>query len=599
MKIIISLLAGCLLGLLLLTQVRPAGGDALTRAHVTILSTTDLHGNIYPIDYNTNEQERRGLAKAATLVKRLRRQEPQLLLIDSGDTIQGTPLTFFHGKVNNRPRDPMMAVMNALGYDAMAVGNHEYEFGFDVLDKSRAEASFPWLSANTYRAGTDQSYFQPFVLKQVEGVRVGVLGLTTTGLPNLDNPEDFYSKVDLRDPVAEAKKWVALLRGEERVDLVIISMHMGLGKDLRTGDELPGQMSGENVAQEIAEQVPGIDVILMGHTHREVPSLYVNGVLLTQAEKWARSLARADVYLEREAGASRWRVTAKAAHTIPVGEDVEADPEITRIAEPYHRETQAWLDQVIGDSPAEMRAGEERFRDTALLDLVQRVQLEAGRANVSMAASLNPKARLAKGPVTVREIVALYEYEEGLVVLEATGRQLKEALEHSARHFGVFRPGKTLAELVDERFPGYNYDVAEGVTYDLDISRPIGQRVLNLSFHGRPLSPTQKLRLAVNKYRANGGAGYTMFRGAPVLYRSDKELRELIIEWVRRRGRVPTAPTNNWRLLPRRLVTHDMLPGGRHTHDPALNWLPHHRRGRPQLQGSGRASLDCLTHRYG
>src|SRR5215213_6804671 len=149
MKIITSLLAGLLLGPLLLQPLRPGGRRELSRAHVTILSTTDLHGNIYPIDYNTDGREARGLARAATVIKSLRRQEPHLLLLDSGDTIQGTPLTFFHARMNNKPPDPMMAVMNALGYDAMAVGNHEYEFGFGVLDKARAEARFPWLSANT------------------------------------------------------------------------------------------------------------------------------------------------------------------------------------------------------------------------------------------------------------------------------------------------------------------------------------------------------------------------------------------------------------------------------------------------------------------
>ena len=548
MKIINSLLAGFFLGLILLAHVRPSRGGELTRAHITILSTTDLHGNIYPIDYNTNGREARGLAKAATIVRQARQQEPHLLLLDSGDTIQGTPLTFYHAKLNNRPPDPMMAVMNAMGYDAMAVGNHEYEFGFDVLEKARAEARFHWLSANTYKTGAEQNYFQPYVIKQVDGVRIGILGLTTTGLPNLDDPERFYAKLELRDPVAEAKKWVGALRGKEQVDLVVVAMHMGLGEDLRTGDDLPGQMPNENVAQAIAEQVPGVDVILMGHTHREVPALYLKGVLLTQADKWARSIARADVYLEKEG--ARWRVLAKSARTMPVGGEIEADPEILRIAEPYHRETQAWLDQIIGTAAVELQAGEEQFRDTALLDLVQRVQLEASRADVSMAASLNPKARIAPGPVTVREVVALYEYEETLVMVKVSGQQLKEALEHSARHFGAYRPGKPLTAMIDERFPSYNYDVAEGITYELDISKPIGQRILNPRFRGHPLSPTQKLRLVTNKYRVNGGAGYTMFSGAPVLYRSSKELRELIIDWVQRHGHIPTEPTKNWRLLP-------------------------------------------------
>jgi 2',3'-cyclic-nucleotide 2'-phosphodiesterase/3'-nucleotidase len=294
--------------------------------------------------------------------------------------------------------------------------------------------------------------------------------------------------------------------------------------------------------------VPGIDLILMGHTHREVPSLVINNVLLTQANFWGRHLARADLYLERVRG-GRWRVAAKSARTIPVTAATETDAEVARLVEPYDRETQEWLARVIGQSPAELTADDARFRDTAILDLIQRVQLDAGRADVSMAASFNPQARLPKGDVTVRDIAGLYIYENTLVVLEVTGRQLKEALEHSAKYFRAYERGRTPAELVDEKIPAYNFDIAEGVTYDLDLTKPVGARVQNLRFRGQPLDPAQKLKLATNNYRVNGGGGYTMFRGAPEVYRSSVEIRELIIDWVERNRRIPAEPTNNWRLL--------------------------------------------------
>jgi 2',3'-cyclic-nucleotide 2'-phosphodiesterase (5'-nucleotidase family) len=528
----------------------PCTADGPERSHITILSTTDLHGNIYPIDYNTNGSDTRGLARVSTIVKQVRKESSSLLLLDSGDTIQGTPLTFYHARVNNKPPDPMMKVMSAIGYDGMAVGNHEYEFGLDVLKKARGDARFPWLSANTYRKGTDENYFEPFIVKQVNGVRIGIIGLTTLGMPSLDDPDRYYSRIELRETVSEARKWTAVLRAKEHVDLVVVVMHMGLEVDLGTGEKLPGQMPNENAAFAIAEGVPGIDVILMGHTHREVPSVYINGVLLAQAEKWGRSVARADIYLEKSGADQRWRVVAKSSRTIPVGDQVEADPEVLRIAEPYHREAQAWLDQVIGDSPVELRAGEERFRDTAILDLVHRVQLELANADVSMAMTLNAKARIPKGPVTVRNIIAFYEYEATPIVVEVTGRQLKEALEHSARHFGAFKKDTPLSELTDERFPSYTYDVAEGITYDLDITKPVGDRIQSLRLRGQPVSATQTLRLATITFRVNGGAGYTMFKDARVIYRSNRDLRELIIDWVKRNGHIPTTPTNNWRLLP-------------------------------------------------
>ena len=533
--------------LLLLSFLPFAGSGAATRVHITIVGTTDLHGNIYPVDYYTNKPDNRGLAKISTLIKQARKENPNTLLIDSGDTIQGTPLAYYHNKRNNNPPDPMMLAMNHLQFDSMTVGNHEYNFGLKVLEKARGEAKFPWLSANTYEKGTQKNHYQPYIIKEFSGVRVAVLGLTTPGIPNWENVPN-YAGLEFREPLSEAKKWVPLLREQERADVVVVAMHMGLEEDLRTGIVNPGQVEHENQAVAIAKSVPGIDAIFMGHTHRDVPVVYINGVLLTQANYWGRHLARADVYLEQDSG--RWHVYAKAARTIPTDDKVEPDAEVLKLAEPYDRETQAWLSRPIGESSAELTANEARFRDTAILDLIQRVQLETGNADVSMAASFNASARIAKGAVTVRDIAGLYVYENTLVVLEVTGRQLKEALEHSAKYFKAHEPGKAAVDLVDEKIPAYNFDIAEGVTYELDLRRPVGDRIQNLRFKGQPLRPDQKLKLATNNYRVNGGGGYVMYKNAPVVYRSGEEIRELIIDWLERHKTVPTEPTNNWKIVP-------------------------------------------------
>lgn len=539
--------------LLLSCAVIPRGNQAApARAHVVILSTTDMHGRIFPIDYYTNKYDNVGIAKVATLVKEARKNDPDLLLLDSGDTIQGTPLEYLHNRKNNQPPDPMMLAMNALKYDAMAVGNHEYNFGLKVLEKARSEAKFPWLSANTYDTqvkGDPSNYYTPYVIKEVQGVRVGILGLTTPGIPNWENKPN-YQSLEFRETVSEAKKWVSVLRDTGKVDLVVIAMHMGIEEDLATGAWRPSQVPNENAAIAIARQVPGVDVILMGHTHREVIDLSVSGVLLTQANRWASHVARVDVYLEKNETDQRWQVVAKTSRTIPVTEKTEVDAEVAKLGEPYDKETQAWLDQTIGESSEALAAPQCRLADSAIIDLIQRVQLEAGKADVSMAACFNPDARIPKGPVTVRDIAGLYEYENTLVTLELTGQQLKDALEHSARYFRAYQPGKTAAELVDPQIPGFNFDMAEGVTYDLDLTKPFGQRIQNLKFKGQPLSPTQKLRVVTNNYRVNGGGGFNMYKDATVLYRSSEEVRELIIDWVERNKTVPTQTNNNWRIVP-------------------------------------------------
>jgi 2',3'-cyclic-nucleotide 2'-phosphodiesterase / 3'-nucleotidase len=439
--------------------------------------------------------------------------------------------------------------MNALKYDALAIGNHEYNFGLGVLNKARREASFPWLSGNTYKAGTEETAFPPYVIKEVKGVRVGIIGLTTPGVPSWDNPGN-YAGLEFRDPVVAARKWVQVLREREQVDIVAIAMHMGVELDLASGRPNPGQVPQENAAVAIARGVPGIDVIFMGHTHRDVPALLVNGVLLSQANRWGDRVVRADLYVERNASSGRWEVAAKGAVSLPVTASVPADPAVLALAEPYHREAQAWLDTVIGEAATELTATDGYFEDNALIDLIQRVQLEAGQADVSLAANFNLRARVAAGPVTVRDIAGLYIYENTLVVIEATGAIVKAALEHSARFFRESDREKTPRERIDPRVPGYNFDLAEGVEYEIDLRRPLGDRIRNLRFQGEPLAPDRVLRLAINNYRLNGGGGYTMYKDAKVLHRSSEEIRDLIITWMERNREVPVTPNHNWRIVP-------------------------------------------------
>jgi 2',3'-cyclic-nucleotide 2'-phosphodiesterase/3'-nucleotidase len=522
-----------------------AAPAATEYAHVTIASTTDLHGRIYPIDYSNDFPYEGGLAKLSTVLQRLRADDPQLLLVDSGDTLEGNPLVYYHARRNNAPIDPMMLVMNYLHYDSMALGNHDFNFGLAVQDKAHAEAKFPWISANIYRKDTGQPAYTPYIVKVVKGVRIGILGLTTPGVPYWDGPEN-YPGLEFREPVAEARKWVALLRQREHVDAVVITMHMGLERDLGTGTTAVGAVPNENRAIAIAREVPGVDLILMGHTHRDVPNLVVNGVLLAQAGRWGDHLVKADVYFERE-GAGPWAVTGKSTVSLPM-QGITPDPEVLRLAKPYHDETERWLSQPVGTCDRDLDS-RSNFEDSAMLDLVQRVQLEAGSADVSLAAVFNPKARIHKGAATVRELAALYVYENTLVVVQATGRQLKAALEHSARFFLPYAPNKTLAQLVNPDFYLYNFDKAEGVSYEIDLSRPYGERIQHLTYHGAPLEPDQTFRLAMNNYRYSGGGGYDMFKTAPVVMRASVPIRDLLIDWVERHHVIPSTPVNNWRIV--------------------------------------------------
>ncbi len=533
-------------------QPAPASGSpqaakpAVPRsATITLLGTADSHGHLAAWDYYADKAVPAGMTKIATLVKQQRATAPHALLLDCGDTTEGTPLAFYFAKKDAEKPNPEIAVFNAMQYDAMAVGNHEFNFGLDSMWKAKRESHFPWLAANlrqVYTAGV--AYFPPYVVKNVSGVRVGIIGFVTPGVPRWEIP-DHYRGYVFEPIVDSAKKVVPLVRS--KADLVVVIMHSGLDRDPKTGEIHESEdSSGENAAWELAEQVPGIDLIFYGHTHQEMPELVVNGVLLTQPKNWGGSLARADVKMERDAS-DTWKIDSKHSKTIPATDAVVDDPQIARIVAPYHEATEKYLNTPIATSPKAMDGSTARYMDDPLVDLIHKVQLEAGHADVSMATMFFPGVKIPAGPVTAREAAALYVYDNTLYTVQMTGAQLKEALEHAAS----FYSGWPLEAGQKEKLPGYNSDSAEGVSYVIDLTRPVGDRVQALTYKGAPLDPAEQLRVAINNYRYTGGGGYTVYRDLPIAERSNDEIRELLIEYLARTKTISPDAVGNWHIEPR------------------------------------------------
>lgn len=520
---------------------------------VTVLATTDMHANIYPYDYLTGRPAARGLAKIATLVKAERSTAPRALLVDGGDTIQGSQLASVYQRKASSMPDPMMVAMNTVGYDAMAVGNHEYNYGLKSFDNARNEAKFPWLSANTATdPASGRKPLQPFVLKEVDGVKVGIVGITTPAVPTWEKPENYkgYSFINAR---TGAQKAVEELRGRHKADVVVIISHSGL--DEKGSSAQPG--TGENITRELA-LIPGVDAIIFGHTHNQVEAMQIGEVLLTQPKNWAISLSRLDFNLESKPEGG-YRIVAKSAKIIPVTDQVPPDPEILKIAAPYHEMTEQTLNTVVAEARQDLSASTSRVEDTAMIDAIHKVQLHFAKADVSFASSFNPRAAIAKGPVTVRQIAALYLYDNELYAVEGTGKAVKDALENAARYFtGCQNTACSNTPLINTAVIGYNFDMAQGVTYELDLTRPVGDRVRNLQFGGKPLPPDQKLRIAVNNYRAAGSNGYTMYQGAKVVWRSYEDIRDLMVRYYADHE-LPSAPDNNWRVVPE--TAHQALLG--------------------------------------
>ena len=295
--------------------------------------------------------------------------------------------------------------------------------------------------------------------------------------------------------------------------------------------------------------IPGVDAIVYGHTHGEASGELPNGVLAVQPKNWGASLGRLDFTLERTAAG--WKVTGKTSRLIRTAEATPADPEVLRIARPYQELAERYLDTPVARADAPLSAALGRVRDIALVDAVHEAQLHWARADVSFTALFNPRVRVPRGPVTVRQIAALYLYENELYAVEGTGRMVKEALENAARYF-LSCQGESCGRLplVNRSVAGFNFDTAQGVEYEIDLTRPEGDRIRNLRRNGRPLDPEQTLRIAVNNYRAAGSAGYGMFRGARVVWQSTEDIRELIIRYYTRKGRLPAEADGNWRLAP-------------------------------------------------
>jgi 2',3'-cyclic-nucleotide 2'-phosphodiesterase/3'-nucleotidase len=548
-----------------------AAATADERATVVVLATTDLHGAIYPLDYYANRPAPLGLARISTLVQQERRAHPDVLLIDCGDTIQGSPIEYVHQRVVRErgftsSADPMMLVMNYLHYDAMVVGNHEFNFGLPVLWKAMGEAEFPWISANVAPSATKEETmalsqrkygeaadrmadrtFEPMLLKQVNGAQVAVIGLTTPAIPNWE-PAEHTAGYRFEPAPQSARFWVRHARQVRDADLIILAVHSGLERDPESGEPTGDQLPNENAVYQLAAGTPGVDAIVFGHTHKEVAGRLLNNVLLVQPKNGGRSLAVLTFVLGRANPSARWEVVEKRARLAAVTEQTPADPKVLEIARPYHEAAERYLDTPVAEARQALDAKMGRVTPTAALAAIHEVQLNAAKADVSLAALFDTSVRIPAGPVTVRQIAALYIYENTLLAVEATGKLLKEALEHSARYFNEYHGAG--GALVNAQVQGFNYDTAAGVTYKIDLSRPAGQRIVDLRFKGQPLEPARKLRLAINSYRKSGGGGYTMFRNAPVLWQSNEDIRQLIFDYYTARKVMEGRTEANWEIIP-------------------------------------------------
>ncbi|MGR6319678.1 5'-nucleotidase C-terminal domain-containing protein [Micromonospora soli] len=548
---------------------------------LTVLGTSDTHGNVYNWDYyrdaeyDDSKHNDVGVAKLATLVNQIRaeRKGKATLVLDAGDTIQGTPLATYYAKqepiTTTGETHPMANAMNVLNYDAVTLGNHEFNYGLPLLAKWISQLGFPALAANAINEATGKPAFLPYVIKKVSlggydspTINVGILGLTNPGVAIWDRA-NVEGKLVFADMIATAAKWVPIMR-ERGADLVIISAHGGDSGTSSYGPELPN----ENPVALIAEQVPGIDAILFGHAHNEVPQKFVTNaatgerVLTSEPSKWGQRLTRMDFTVQKVKG--RWTVLSKSATMLNTNTVVE-DPAVLAAVRGQHDKTVGYVNQVVARCTVELPAAESRYKDTPILDFINHVQAEvvtkalagtayAGLPVLSQASPFSRTAVFPAGDVRIRDVAGLYVFDNTLEAVVMTGAEVKAYLEYSAKYFVTVPVGAPVDvnTISDPAVPDYNYDAISGLDYDIDISKPVGQRITRLVLPGTdtPVAPEAQFVVAVNNYRRSGGGNFPGIVKTQV-YNQQQEIRQLLIDWAQAKGVIDPADffVANWKLV--------------------------------------------------
>lgn len=501
-----------------------------------VLHTSDTHGHILPEDTYTLQSAPKGWARLATLVRTLRARNPHTLLLDTGDTLQGEPVNYVSLEIQPQLPEPMTAILRSLGCLAMVPGNHDFDWGLERLRQIQNQAGFPFLAANLVDA-SGKPAFPTHLSIELGGVRIAILGLLSARPPFPGMPGG-PAGLRLADPVATARTWIPQLRSQEKADVVIAALHGGLG-------QAPCTPGDENVALCLAEQVPGLDLILSAHSHQPHAQRH-NGIPILQPLPHGRGLGLAELELRKERG--RWKLLACNLSLQEPTPDTPQDPEVLALTAPHRAATTRYLDTFATDLQVDLDSRWTRMEDTAVMQLLHEVQRRASQAQITAAASPGSRIFVPKGPTSVRQFWAFQPYEDRLARIRITGAQLRAYLEHAARFYNFSHQ----ADLYNRNIPPYDFDILGGVDYALDLSRPVGSRVASLRYGGQPVRPDQTFTLALSTRRLANGGGYREamnWTGEPE-WISDKSLRNLLLERVLSRPTLDIPLKNHWRIIP-------------------------------------------------
>ena len=589
----------------LLAPTAPTHAAELT---LRILETTDVHMNLLNFDYYQDKlTDDYGLAKTATLIKAARAENPNNLLFDNGDLLQGSPLGDWVARIKPLAAGqvhPAYKVLNALAVDAANIGNHEFNYGLPFLRRAISGAAFPYVNANVYLDGGTQNpqrgqhAFTPYVIlnrsfTDTAGVRhplkIGVIGFVPPQILLWDK-QSLDGQVTVADMLETARRYVPQMR-KEGADIVVAIPHSGFEQG-----ETP--RFAENSVARLAE-VPGIDAILFGHSHGEFPGPFfanypkvdlargtINGVPAVMPGRWGDHLGVVDLTLDNRAGA--WRVINSRAEIRPIFDRaarkplVAADPMVAALVADEHAATLAYVRGELGSTRTPITSYFAQVADDPSVQLVSQAQLAYARRALqgtefeglpllSAAAPFKAGGRMGwtyftdipAGTLTVRNVADLYIYPNTLKAVRLTGAQVRDWLEMSAGQFHQINPaGPAAQNLVNDHFVPYNFDTIDGVTYQIDVTQPArydpkgklvapdAHRIVDLRYQGKPVDAQARFIVVTNNYRASGGGGFPGLDGKNIVLDSPDENREALVRYLRSAGTLDPSADNNWRIQP-------------------------------------------------
>ena len=525
--------------------VPPPTSPVSDTAHVVIVATTDVHGRVLGWDYVRDAAAPGGLSRAATVIETLRAQYPdQVVLVDAGDLIEGNLFAGYFAERDSQRPHPVVDALNAMQYDAATPGNHEFDFGGAVLARATGDATYHYVSANIFRGASDTLVYPAHVVVTRAGVKIGITGLTTPGVMVWDRSQ-LGGRIRVQS-IAEAAPLALRRLDLAGVDLKVVLIHSGLNEP--SSYDTAG-VGAENAALGLASiplPAPRPDLVIVGHSHKEMRDYVVNGVHFVQPRNFALSLAVVHVSLVKEP--SGYRVVAMRPELIPLA-TVAEQPRFVRRFTAAHERARAWGATPLGTASPGFSARYGRAEDTPLLDFINEVQRRRAGADLSAAPDFDLGAGLPEGEVRERDVTGIYPYENTLRAVRISGSQLKAYLEQTARYFRTYQPG---APLINDSMAGFNFDVVSGATYTIDLTQAPGQRIRGLAFRGRAVAAADSFTLALNSYRQSGGGGYTMLQGARVVYDRGESIRDLLADEIRTRRylTVQGAYAPSWSVAP-------------------------------------------------